>query len=152
MHGHSTKNYGLHWLFFFFCTRPFDQNIWSPFIYSLLQTTIRPKNMVLFNLFLLFTHDNLTKIYGLLSFIVSFVQDHSNDHDHDDLTKNYGPHWFIFFICKRPFDRNIWSSFIYLFYLHTTVRQIFMVFFHLFFLLQTTIQPNYMVFFHLFFL
>ena len=41
-----------------------------------------------------------------LSFIVSFVHDHS--------TKNYGPHWFI------------------LFYFHTTIWQIYMVLFHLF--------------------
>ena len=27
--------------------------------------------------------------------------------------KNYGPHWFISFISTRPFDKSIWSFFIY---------------------------------------
>ena len=35
---------------------------------------------------------------------------------HDNSTKNYGPHWFISFICTRPFHQNIWSSFIYFFF------------------------------------
>ena len=83
-HDHSTKNYDLHWLISFICTRPFDQHIWSSFIY-----------------FFFFVHDQSTKwygphcfisfiytrpfetIYGFLSFIFSFANDHS--------TKIYGP-------------------------------------------------------------
>ena len=34
VHDHSTKNYGLHRLIYFICTPPFDQNMWSIFIYS----------------------------------------------------------------------------------------------------------------------
>ena len=76
---------------------------------------------------------------------------------------NYGPHWFNSFICTRPFDQNIWYSFIYIFfsgqpfhqilgslliyffYLHTTIRPKCMVLFHLFFLLHATIWPKLMV-------
>ena len=74
----------------------------------------------------------------------------SNKHDHS--TRIQGPRWFISSICTRPFDKNIWSSFIYsyfcaqlfdqklspssiyFFYWHTTIRRKFMIFFHLFFL------------------
>ena len=49
------------------------------------------------------------------------------------------------------FDQELWPSLIYFFYLHTTIRPIYMVLFHLFFLLCTTIRPKYMVVFHLFF-
>ena len=70
------------------------------------------------------------------------------------------PHWFISFICTRSFDKNIWSSFIYLsfvhnhltknqvphsflsFFLHATIRRKYMIFFHLVFLLCTTIGPK----------
>ena len=42
---------------------------------------------------------------------------------HDHSTKNYGPHWFIFFICTRPFDQIKRSSFIYfILSLGTTIR------------------------------
>ena len=43
----------------------------------LLSTTVRPKITVHIDLFLLFVHDYSTKIYGLLSFILSFVHNHS---------------------------------------------------------------------------
>ena len=70
----------------------------------------------------------------------------------------------------RPFDQNLGSSLIYLFYMHATIRQKYMVFFHLIFLFCTTIRPKirvvidllfyvhatirpkYMFLFHLFFL
>ena len=60
-HNHSTKVYG-----------PFS------FIF-LLYTTIRPKVRVLIELFLLCAHDHSAEIYahGPLSFILSFVHDHS---------------------------------------------------------------------------
>ena len=41
------------------------------------RTTIRPEFSVPTYLFLLFAHDHSTKIYGLLSFNLSFVHDHS---------------------------------------------------------------------------
>ena len=70
----------------------------------------------------------------------------------------------------RRFDQNLGSPLIYLFYMHATIRQKYMVFFHLIFLFCTTIRPKirvliglffyvdatirpkYMVLFHLFFL
>ena len=53
----------------------------------LLCLTVRPKIMVLSDLFLLFVHDHLTKIYVPFSFIPYFPNDHS--------TKIYGPLSFI---------------------------------------------------------
>ena len=87
-------------------------------------TTIRPEFRAY--LFLLYAHDQSTKIYGPLSFNLSF--------------------------CARPFVQKSGSTLIYFFYLHTTIRQEYMVLFYLFFLLYTTIRQKYMVFFHLFFL
>ena len=78
-------------------------------------TTIRPKFRVPTELFLLIAHDHSTKICGSLSFNLSFVQDHS--------TKNYDCHWFISFMCARPFDQNTWSSFIYFFFCVRLVDQ-----------------------------
>ena len=46
-------------------------------LFFLLSTTVRPKITVHTDLFLLFVHDYSTKIYGLLSFILSFVHNHS---------------------------------------------------------------------------
>ena len=40
-------------------------------------TTIRPKFRVSTELFILIVHDHSTKIYGSLSFNLSFVHDHS---------------------------------------------------------------------------
>ena len=70
----------------------------------------------------------------------------------------------------RPFDQNLGSPLIYLFYMYATIRQKYMVFFHLIFLFCTTIRtkirvlidlyffyvyatirPKYIVLFHLFF-
>ena len=127
---------------FFFCVQPFDQNIWSPFVYSLLQTTIRPKYMVLFhlffllcttirakirvlfNLFLLFTHDNSTMVLFHLFFLycttirprimalIDLFLLFANDHS----TKIYALHSFIFFIYTWPFDQYVWFPFIYSFF------------------------------------
>ena len=129
----------------------------------LLCTTIRPKIRVLIDLFLLCAHDHSTKIYGLLSFIFSFVYDHSTKirvlidlfllfvHDHS--TKLYGPPPFILSVfCARPFDQKLGSSLIYLLYLYTTIRPKVRVLTDYFFYLHTTIQPNYKVLFHLLFL
>ena len=51
----------------------------------------------------------------------------------------------------RPFDQNFWSPLIYLFYMHATIRQKYMVFFHLIFLFCTTIRPKIRVLIDLFF-
>ena len=90
-------------------------------------------------------------------FVLSFV--------HGRSTKNYGHHWFISFICTRPFDQELRSSLIYSFYLNTTIQPTYMVLFCAwpfeqklwssfiyFFYLYTTIRSKYMVFIHLFLL
>ena len=126
VHNHLTKNYGPHWfisfiwrrfnqhiwfsfIYFFFCARPFDQKLWSSFIYLFyLHTTIRPRIMVLIDLFLLFAHYHSTKIYSLHSFIsVIYTQPFS---------QNMWSSFIYSFFCIRPFDQNIWSSFIYSFF------------------------------------
>ena len=71
-------------------------------------TTIRPEFKIPTDLFLLQAHDHSTRIYGPLSFNLSFLHNHS--------TKNQGPHCFISLIWTQPFDKNIWSSFIYSFF------------------------------------
>ena len=62
-------------------------------------TTIRPEFRVPTDLFLLFAHDHSTKIYGPLSFNLSFVHDNST---------------------KTQLARVLTGLF---FYLHTTIRQ-----------------------------
>ena len=96
-------------IYFFFCARPFDQKLWSSFIYLFyLHTTIRPRIMVLIDLFLLFAHYHSTKIYSLHSFIsVIYTQPFS---------QNMWSSFIYSFFCIRPFDQNIWSSFIYSFF------------------------------------
>ena len=145
-HDHSTKIYGS--LSFIF----------------LLYTTIRPKVRVPIDLFLLCAHCHSTKIYvhGPLSFILSLAHHHS--------TKNYVSHWFISYICSRPFDQIISSSFIYFFFsarpfdqslgsslispffsarpFDQKLRSSLIYFFHL----HTIIWQKYMIVFHLFFL
>ena len=147
----------------FFCTRPFDQELWSSLIYFFdLHKTIRPRIMALIDLFLSFPINHSTKIYGLHSFI-SFIYTRPFD--------QYIWSSFIYsFFWKRPFDQNIWSSFIYyffsrrlfdqklgssfiyFFYLRTTIRSKFMTYFYLFFLSRTTIRPKIRVLIDLFFL
>ena len=51
-----------HWFISFMCTRAFDRNIWFSFTYVF---------------FCAWAHDHSTKIYDPLSFIFSFVRDHS---------------------------------------------------------------------------
>ena len=74
----------------------------------LLYMTIRPKIRLLIDLCLLCPRNPLIEIYGPFSFIISFVHSRSN--------KTYGPHWFIYFTCTQPLDKNICSSFIYSFF------------------------------------
>ena len=89
-------------------------------------TTLRPEFRIPTDLFLLFAHDHLTKIYGPLLFIPLF--------------------------CTRPFDQKLGSSLIYVFYVHTTIRSKYVVFLYLLFLLWTTIRPRLRVLTYLFFL
>ena len=53
------------------------------------------------------------------------------------------------FFSAQPLDQRVGSKLINFFYLYRTIRQKYMVLFHLFFLLCTTIRQKYMVFFHL---
>ena len=132
-------------------------------LFFLLHKTFRPKYMILIDLFLLFAHDHSTKIYGPLSFILSFAIDRVRPKDmvffhlffllcttirpkimvlidlfllfaHDHSTKIYGP---LSFILSFAIER---------------VRPKDMVLFHLFFLLCTTIRPKIMVLIDLFLL
>ena len=96
------------------------------YLIFLLCTTIRPKIRVLNDLFLLCAHDHQTEIYDPLSFTL--------------------------FFCARPFDQDLKSKLIYIFYLYTTIRQKYMVLFHVIFLFCTTIGPRIRVLLNLFFL
>ena len=42
----------------------------------------------------------------------------------DHSSKNWGPHWFISFICTTPFDQITWSSFIILSLVHNLLPKI----------------------------
>ena len=70
-------------------------------------TTLRPEFRIPTILFLSFAHDHSTKKKIWSSFIYSFV-------------------------CTQPFDQKLGSSLIYFFYLHTTIRQKYIVLFHSF--------------------
>ena len=86
------------WSFFIYSSfyeRPLEQKLRSLLIFFYMHTTIQPKYMVLFDLFFLFwttirpiikvlidlfrsfAQEYSTKIYGPLSFILSFVRNHS---------------------------------------------------------------------------
>ena len=94
----------------------------------LLCTTIRPNISVLTVFFLLFSHYHSIKLYGPLSFILSFVHDHP----------------------RTPFDQELGCSLIYFLYLHTTIRQKYMVLFYLSFILYKTIRAKIRVLIDLF--
>ena len=114
-------------IYSFFCARPFDQKLWSSFIYLFyLHTTIRPRIVVLIDLFFLFAHYHSTKIYSL--------------------------HSFISVIYTRPFNQNIWSSFIYSFFGGRPFDQKLGFSFIHFLNFYMTIRPKYMVLFYLLFL
>ena len=118
--------------------------------------------MVFFHLFFLLNATIPPKIKVHTDLFLLFVHHHS--------TKKHGPQWFIFFMCTRPFDKNIWSSFINSFFcarpFDQKLRSTLIYFFICtrpfdqklgssliyFFYLHTTIRPNYRVLFHLFFL
>ena len=88
--------------------------------------TIQPENRVPIDLLLLFAHDHSTKIYGPLSFNLSFVH--------------------------NLFDQKPRSSLIFFFYVQTNIRPKYMILFHLFFLLCTTFRPRLRVLTDLFLL
>ena len=106
------------------CTRPFDQIIWSSFIYSfLVHATIRPKIRVLIDLFLLYCTTLRPsirvailslcttirpKIRVFIDVFLLFAHNHS--------TKIYDRLSFIFFLCTtiRPKIRAV-INFIFLF-------------------------------------
>ena len=91
-------------LIFLFCTtiRPKSRVLTDLSFY--VHATIRPKCMVLFHLFFLLNTTIRPKIKVHTDLSLLFVHHHS--------TKIHGPHWFIFFMCTRPFNKNIWSFFI----------------------------------------
>ena len=121
---------------------------------------IQPRLRGFTNLILLSAHDHSTKIYGLLSYSISlcmttwpflclfffflFVHDHS--------TKTLDPHWLTSFVCTRLFNKNTRSSFIYsLFYAQPFYQKLDLSLIYLFYL-PKTIRQKYMVFFHIVFL
>ena len=72
---------------------------------------------------------------------------------YDHSTKLLGPLSFILFFSARPIDQKLGSSLIYFFYLHTAIRQKYMLFFLSFTLsLCTTIEPKNKVLINLLFL
>ena len=130
---------------------------------------------------LILVKHRLIFLWGLLSFILSFVHNHS--------TRTYCPHWFISFIWTRLFDKSVSSSFIFSFFCLRSFNQnirvlidLFLLFVHdhstklygsvsfiylfcarpfdqdllspliYFFYLHTTIRQKCIVLFHFFFL
>ena len=101
VHDHLTKIYGLLSFFLLWISIwPFvEENIWSSFIYSFFCAWPFDKKLgssLIY--FFLFVHDNLTKIYDLLSFI-------------------------YYFFSARPFDQILGSPLTYCFYFYTTIWQ-----------------------------
>ena len=102
------------------------------------------------------------KIYGPLSFILSFVQDHLIKKlefssisfiSAQSFDQNIWPSFIYSFFCTWSFDHKLVSLLIYFLYLHTTIRRKYMVFFHWFFLLCKPFNqkwgPSLIHFFHL---
>ena len=137
---------------FFLSAQLFDQKPGSTLIYFFyLYTTIQQKYVVLFHLFLFLCTIIRPKVRVLIDFFII-------------CTRPVGQIMrssFIHSFCARPFDLKLGSSLIYFFHLHTTIRQKYMIVFHLFFLcakpfdqklgsslihfffyLYTTIQPK----------
>ena len=127
MHDNSTKNHVPHWFIYFIYIWPFDQNIWSFFIYSFLWALQFDQKLwsILTDFFYLHMTIRL-KTRGLTDLFCLFLHDHS--------TQIYGPLSFIFFWC-----RTIWPKIMVLIDLFLLFTQIYMVLFHSFFLLWTTI-------------
>ena len=119
---------GSSFIYYFFSARPFDQKLGSSLIYIFnLHTTIRQKYMILFISFILSLYTTILPNYRVLF------------------------HLFYSFFSARPFDQKLGSSLIYIFNLHTTTRQKYMIFLISFILsLCTTIQPKISVLINLF--
>ena len=91
VHDHSTKNEGPHWFISFMSTRPFDQIIWSSFIYSffyawLFDLELGSSLIYSFSCTRLFYKNIWSSFIYSLFFTRLFDQ-------------KLGPHWFISFIC-----------------------------------------------------
>ena len=142
---HLTKICGPLTFSLFFCTRPFDKELGSSWIYFFyLYTTIRPKFLVLLHLAFLLHTAIWQRIRILINLFLLSVHNHS--------TKICGPLTFSFFFCTRPFDKELGSSWIYFFYLYTTIRPKFLVLLHLAFLLHTAIWQRIRILINLFLL
>ena len=113
-------------------------------LFFLFCTTIQPKIRSLIDLFLLFAGDHSTKIYDPLSFILSlsttirpkirvliYLFNFICTRQLDKII--WSPFIYSFF-CARPFDLKLGPSLMYFFYLHTAIRQKYMIFFHSIFL------------------
>ena len=89
------------------CTRPLDQIIWSSFIYFFFWERPFDQDLGYSLIYFLYLHTTIRQKYRVLFHLFFFlVGNHS--------AKNYGPHhWFISYICTRPFDKNIWSFFLF---------------------------------------
>ena len=109
--------------------------------------TIRQKYMVFFHLIFLFCTTIRPKIKVHTDFFFVYL--------HTTIQPNYRVlfHLFYSFFSARSFDQKLGSSLIYLFHLHTTIRQKYMIFFLSFILsLCTTIRPKNRVLINLLFL
>ena len=112
-------------IFFFICTRTFDLNIGSSFIYSFFSA--RPFDQKL----------GSTLIYF---FICTRPFD-----------QIIGSSFIYYFFSARPSDQKLWSSLIYMLHLHTIIRQKYVTFFLSFILsLCTNIRPKFSVLINLF--
>ena len=107
-------------------------------------TSIRPEFRVSTDSFLLFVYNQLAKIYGPLSFILSLCATIRPKIRVLIYLFNFICTWwldkiiwspFIYsFFCAQPFDLKLGPSLMYFFYLHTAIRQKYMIFFHSIFL------------------
>ena len=112
-----------------------------------LHTSIQPNYRVVFHLFFLQRTTIRQKIRVHIDFFFVYL--------HTTIQPNYRVlfHLFYSFFSARSFDQKLGSSLIYLFHLHTTIRQKYMIFFLSFILsLCTTIRPKNRVLINLLFL
>ena len=116
-------------------------------------TTIWRKYMIHFHLFFLFAQSFDKKLRCTLIYYFFYLYTNIRPKIKSSLI-------YLFFICTRPFDQIIWSSFIYFFFcarpfnlklgssliylphLHTTIWQIYMIFFRFFFLCAWPFDKN----------
>ena len=131
-------------IYSFFSAQPFDQNIWPSFVYSFFPTRLFNQNIWSSFIYFFFSEWSFDqKLSSSLIFLLF-----GNNH----LTKICGPLTFSLFFCTRPFDKELGSSWIYFFYLYTTIRPKFVVLLHLAFLLHTAIWQRIRILINLFLL